>query len=141
MKKFYPILVETSGVDQGNAYGIFFPDIPGCFSAADSYEEILDNAEQAAMLHIGESGEIPEPTRFSDMKGAAKFARAWARHFELEQFVLMTVRVDLSAIAGPAKRINVTIPEFTLAKIDAAAHQAGKSRSEFLAEAGLKAAG
>lgn len=139
MKKFYPILVDSSEVDHGNAYGIFFPDIPGCYSAADSYEEILDKAEEAALLHIGESGDIPEPTVLNDMLEAAKFAEANAKELGLEQFVLMTVKVDLSTIAGPAKRINVTIPEFALAKIDAAASSAGKSRSEFLTEAALRA--
>ncbi len=60
------------------------------------------------------------------------------KYIESDKQLLWVVDADLSAIAGPAKRINVTIPEFALAKIDAAASSSGKSRSEFLTEAGLR---
>ena len=54
MKKNYPIVVDYSEVESGDAYGVQFPDIPGCFSAADTYDDILDKAREAALLHLGE---------------------------------------------------------------------------------------
>ena len=32
--------------DPGSAYGIQFPEVPGCFSAADSFEDIVPNANR-----------------------------------------------------------------------------------------------
>jgi len=139
VKKLYPIIVDSSEVESGGAYGIFFPDIPGCFSAADTEEKILDNAREAVLLHIGELDNIPEPTKLIHMLDGTKFVKQHAKKLGLKKFLAGMVDVDLSSIAGPAKRINVTIPEFALAKIDAAANSAGKSRSEFLTDAGLRA--
>ncbi len=33
--------------EPGSAYGIQFPEVPGCYSAADSFEEIVPNAIEA----------------------------------------------------------------------------------------------
>ena len=35
------------------AYGVVFPDLAGCFSAGDSYEEAVRNARQALSLYCG----------------------------------------------------------------------------------------
>jgi len=40
-----PIAVET-GTDT-QAFGVVVPDLPGCFSAGDTLEEALANAEEA----------------------------------------------------------------------------------------------
>ena len=44
--------------DEGSAYGVYFPDIPGCFSAADSQDRIVPNAAEALGLHF-DALEIP----------------------------------------------------------------------------------
>jgi predicted RNase H-like HicB family nuclease len=36
--------------DEGSAYGVHFPDLPGCFSAADRIEDIFANATVALAL-------------------------------------------------------------------------------------------
>ena len=33
--------------DPGGAYGIQFPEVPGCYSAADSFDDIVPNAIEA----------------------------------------------------------------------------------------------
>ncbi len=49
--------------DTDSAYGIWFPDIPGCFSAADREEDLLPNAcranERGAYLMVGSIQKIP----------------------------------------------------------------------------------
>lgn len=50
--------------DPGSCYGVTVPDLPGCFSAGDTFEEALDMAREAieffidGLLEDGES--IPE---------------------------------------------------------------------------------
>ena len=36
--------------DAGSAFGVSFPDLPGCFSAADTFETIVPNATEAIAL-------------------------------------------------------------------------------------------
>ena len=45
--------------DAGSAYGIRFPDVPGCFSAADTFDEIIPNAIEALSLFFEDRGGIP----------------------------------------------------------------------------------
>ena len=63
MKTF--IAVVHSG--PASAFGIHFPDLPGCFSAADRFEDIWPNAREALALWF-ENGENVEPR---DLAGVA----------------------------------------------------------------------
>ena len=56
--KNYFALVEK---DPHSAFGIRFPDIPGCFSAADEAEDIVPNAVKALQLWA-EDMPVPEPS-------------------------------------------------------------------------------
>ena len=89
----------------------------------------------------GEQGKAPEPTSLGDLnlENTTRFFEKRVNEFGLESYLPSLIDIDLSSIVGPAKRINITIPEFALAKIDAAASSVGKSRSEFLTDAGLRA--
>jgi len=55
----YPIAIELD--DEAQAFGVVVPDLPGCFSAGDTLDEALNNAEEAvvawidAMLDRGEA--------------------------------------------------------------------------------------
>ena len=42
------------------AYGVRFPEVPGCFSAADSFEDIVPNAMEALALYF-DDGEEAQP--------------------------------------------------------------------------------
>jgi predicted RNase H-like HicB family nuclease len=49
--------------DETHAHGIEFPDFPGCFSAADDWQQINRMAQEAVECHMaGENLPIPEPT-------------------------------------------------------------------------------
>jgi predicted RNase H-like HicB family nuclease len=72
----YVAIVEDAGPDK--AVGVWFPDLPGCFSAGDSIEEALKNAEEAISLYAeslnGEGRPLPPPRSLSTLKGDAEFA-------------------------------------------------------------------
>lgn len=46
---FYFALIHK---DQDSSFGISFPEIPGCFSAADREEDIIPNAIEALSLYF-----------------------------------------------------------------------------------------
>ena len=60
MKIQYPVLIEKG--DKDTAWGVIVPDLPGCFSAADKQEDILDNVREAILLHLEALDNIPEPS-------------------------------------------------------------------------------
>jgi len=47
--------------------------------------------------------------------------------------------VDLATLSGKARRLNVSLPERVVRRIDAAAAKSGESRSGFLARVALDA--
>ena len=64
MKTYFAIVHK----DEGSAVGIVFPDLPGCFSAGDTYDEAIDNAHEALRLYADaerNSGrKLPSPRTF-----------------------------------------------------------------------------
>ena len=58
--------------DAGSAYGITFPDAPGCFSASDSLDDLFNKAEEALGLWLEEASEAEiaasRPRDLTDLK-------------------------------------------------------------------------
>ncbi len=46
----YIAIIEDAGPD--HAVGVWFPDLPGCFSAGDDLDEALRNAPEAMELYL-----------------------------------------------------------------------------------------
>lgn len=77
----YPIAIEQG--DDEFAYGVIFPDLEGCFSAGDTYEEAISNAQEALELYIEpfkESGtKLPLASQINDHKDKPEFkGYAWS---------------------------------------------------------------
>lgn len=53
--------------DENSSCGIHFPDVPGCFSAADTLDELLPNAIEALTLHL-EGEHAPDPRTKEDIE-------------------------------------------------------------------------
>lgn len=56
----YPIILEPENEKNGGGYSIHFPDLPGCTSEADTLEDALNNARQAASLWLEDAAECAE---------------------------------------------------------------------------------
>lgn len=52
--------IAVAHKDEGSAYGLSFPDAPGCFSAADNLNDVIPNAVEALSLYF-EDQPIPTP--------------------------------------------------------------------------------
>lgn len=63
--------------DDGTSYGVSFPDVPGCISAGDTFEEVVENAAEALTGHFAamraDGDAIPVPRSFEDLKRDAGF--------------------------------------------------------------------
>ncbi len=78
---YYVAIIEDAGPD--NAVGIWFPDLPGCFSAGDSVDEALTNAREAISAYAeairDDGGHLPHPRRLSALRDDP----AWAADLTL----------------------------------------------------------
>ena len=72
----YVAIIEDAGPDK--AVGVWFPDLPGCFSAGDTLDEALRNAPEAIALYVegleAEGRELPPPRMLSVLKSDPEFA-------------------------------------------------------------------
>ncbi len=127
----FPIAIEPG--DAKHAFGVVVPDLPGCFSAGDTLDEAVDNAKEAIELWletvIDDNGVIPESSSISDLQTKPEF-KGW---------VWAVVTVDISELSDKAERVNITIPARALRRIDAAAKEAGESRSGYIVRRALAA--
>jgi predicted RNase H-like HicB family nuclease len=58
--------------DAGTSYGVSFPDVPGCISAGDTFEEAVANAAEALAGHLAlmraDGDAVPPPRSFEELK-------------------------------------------------------------------------
>ena len=115
------------------AWGVSVPDLPGCFSAGDTLDEAVANAQEAIALHVQttlEDGEpLPEPQTLAH----------WQADPDYAQCVWAVVDAPIEKYLGPAEKINITVPRLILAHIDEYAKAHGLSRSGFLVDAARSA--
>jgi len=78
----YVAIIEDTGPDI--AVGVWFPDLPGCFSAGDTLDEALVNAQEAVALWIESMAEdgkaIPRARTPSELKADPDIAAEMAAH-------------------------------------------------------------
>src|SRR5580704_8376027 len=114
--------------DKNSAYGVSFPDFPGCITAGSTLEEARRMAAEALAFHIQgmreDGDEIPEPSSLDDLRNdpAVKGAVAF-----------------LTEVTLPEKtvRINITARESQIAEIDRRARGAGLTRSSYVVQRAL----
>jgi len=123
-----PTYIAVVHKEPASDYGVSFPDFPGCITAGKTIDEAKDLAYEVLLLHwegLREDGEpLPAPSNLEDIVADPENADTVA-------FLVVSV----PDAPGKAKRINITIPEETLRRVDAAAKRCGLSRSSFLTRA------
>jgi len=126
----YPIAIEMGGPKK--SWGVVVPDLPGCFSAADSgIDEAIENAKEAIELWIevalDQEMEIPRPSMITDLQKKKEY-KGW---------IWAVAEVDPALLSDESERINITLPKRVLSRLDAKAKKAGESRSGFIAHLAL----
>jgi predicted RNase H-like HicB family nuclease len=70
MMTYYVAIVEDAGPDK--AAGVWFPDLPGCFSAGDNVDEALHNTAGAVTLYAEELAKagrrLPDPRSVAEIR-------------------------------------------------------------------------
>jgi predicted RNase H-like HicB family nuclease len=112
-------------------FGVSFPDFPGVATAGTSLDDARRMAEEALAFHVEglvEDGEaIPEPSSLDAIMADPDNKDGVA--------ILVAIKTE----AAKCIRVNVTLPEDILERIDRYADQQGLTRSAFLARAAKRA--
>ena len=108
--------------DPGSAYGIRFPEVPGCFSAADSFDDIVANAIEALSLFF-EDGDPVTPLGIEAVRDEVAGDIAEGAVLMMIPYVRDRKRVV---------RVNLSLEKGFLDTLDEAARMRGMTRSAFV---------
>lgn len=127
----YPFTIEPR--NDTTACGVVVPDLPGCFSAGDTLEEAMIQAEEAitgwieAAIDAGQ--DIPAPSHIEALRAA---------HPEFSVWLSALVKVDPAMLDDTLERVNISLPRRVLRRLDARARSTGETRSGFIARIAVK---
>ena len=115
------------------SFTLVVPDLPGCFSAGDTLEEAMIQAEEAitawveVTIDAGES--IPKPSGIESLRAA---------HPEFDGWLWALVKVDPAMLDDTLERVNISLPRRVLHRLDDLARRAGETRSGFIARMAIE---
>lgn len=119
--------------EDGSVFGVIVPDIPGCHSWGDTFEDAVKNAKEAiqghveTLLELGEKVEVKCRKVEELIKNNAYAGAIWA-----------IVDIDEMTIDPTPERVNISLPRFILSRIDAYTKEHHDTRSGFLSRAAIK---
>ena len=121
----YVAIIEK---DADSAYGVRFPEVPGCFSAADTFEEIVPNSIEALSLFFEDTDTAPAQGLESVREQVADEIAGGA--------VLMMIPYvrDRKRVV----RVNLSLEKGFLDTLDEAARMRGMTRSAFVEKAATR---
>ena len=128
---FYLGVVDRA---EDGSWGVVFPDLPGCYSAGETVDDLFAKSIEAVRLWAEdaiEDGTLPEPR-----SNEALLADPEVRElFRAAAPTGSVIQIPLLLDSGRNVRANISMDAKLLDAIDAAAKQRGLSRSGFLASA------
>ena len=114
--------------DPESAYGVQFPEVPGCFSAADCFDDIVPNAIEALSLFFEDSEPVP-PHGIESVREQVAGRIAEGAVLMMIPYVRDRKRVV---------RVNLSLVKGFLDTLDEAARMRGMTRSAFVQKAGTR---
>ena len=114
--------------DPDSAFGVQFPEVPGCFSAADTFEEIVPNAIEALSLF------------FEDSEPACAHGLEAVREQVAENIAQGAVLMMIPYVQDRKRvvRVNLSLEKGFLDTMDEAARMRGMTRSAFVQKAAIR---
>lgn len=119
---YYTAIVHK---DENSAYGLSFPDLPGCFAAADTWDDLPKAATEAFDLWFEDMPDV-KPASLEEVRKRPEVAAAIK-----DGAVLMPI--PYIPADNAMERVNISLERGLLRAIDETAKKRGMTRSSFLA--------
>lgn len=120
IKKYIAVINK----ENGKQYGVIFPDFLGCVTVGKNLEEAKEMAQEALQFHIDgmlkDGEDLPKTKTLDEIK--KKYKKA-------EIFLVVAVKIKTKAT-----RINISIDEKLLRKLDKFLLNSNETRSSFFAK-------
>lgn len=120
--RYFTAIVHQDG---DSAYGLTFPDLPGCFAAADNWDGIPAAAAEALDLWFEDMPDV-DPAPLDAIRNREDVAPELAAGAVLMPIPYIPADTALA-------RVNISIERGLLRAIDETAKQRGMTRSSFIA--------
>ena len=103
----YPVYVHLG--DKTRAHGVTIPDFPGCFSAADDWQDLPKMVQEAIELWCeGQYLTLPKPSALEDLVNNSEYTEG----------VWLLIDVDISKLDTKPIRLNISLPQSLVSEID-----------------------
>jgi predicted RNase H-like HicB family nuclease len=120
IKKYIAIITQENNKN----YGVTFPDFLGCVSVGKNLEESEKMAQEALQFHVDglikDGEDLPKPKTIDEIKKKYKKAKI---------FFMVPVKIKTKVT-----RINISIDEKLLRKLDKFLENRNETRSSFFAK-------
>jgi predicted RNase H-like HicB family nuclease len=129
--RFYrAIAYQASGDGPTDGWDVVFPDFPGCVTQGDTAQQALENAIEALSLHV--EGMLAERLALPPASPLNANLPEWLSENDMPTQVHALLPME---VPGKNARLNVTLEQALLDRLDAAVRREGTTRSGYLAQA------
>jgi predicted RNase H-like HicB family nuclease len=129
MKQYIAFFEFVNGKNGNQGYSVVFPDFPGFITAGDTYEKAYRMAHEGLASHIKflekSKTPIPEPRTLEQIENTWEDWKDWKADNDY-----VVAFIDELPIVTKSKRVNISINEGLLAKVDRVA----ENRSEYISK-------
>ena len=116
--------------EENGRFGASFPDLPGCTTVAGDLDRLVAKATEVAAFHVG--GMLEDGLDVPTFRSLDELRRDPAFREDADGAAIVLLECDLP---GKTVRVNITLDEGMLRRIDRAAAAIGESRSGYLVAA------
>jgi predicted RNase H-like HicB family nuclease len=128
--RFYrAIAYQAPGDGPTDGWDVVFPDFPGCVTQGDTAQRALENAIEALSLHV--EGMLAERLALPPASPPNSNLPEWLSEGDMPTQVHALLPME---VPGKSARLNVTLEQALLDRLDAAVRREGTTRSDYLAQ-------
>ena len=132
LRLYRVIVFQAPGDGPDDGWDAIFPEFPGCVSQGNTPLEATENAVEALALHI--EGMVADGEELPASAGPNDPLPDWLLGHE-DEFASPIHAFLPTEVPGKSVRINITMDEALVERLDAGARREGTTRSGFLAQA------
>jgi len=112
--------------DDDETIGVVFPDLPGCFSAGDDFDDAFRMAHEALSLCADGEDDLPPPRTLEQIKAEWEDWEEWNREYKF-----YITKIALYPLKPTTKKFNISMDERLVRRID----RVTNNRSAFITDA------
>jgi predicted RNase H-like HicB family nuclease len=129
--RFYrAIAYQAPGDGPADGWDVVLPDFPGCVTQGDTPQQAMENAIEALSLHV--EGMVAEGLALPPTSPMNAPLPEWLSESDMPTQVHALLPTE---VPGKNARVNVTLEQALLDRLDEAVRREGTTRSGYLAQA------